>query len=673
MVRLGEFFETVAEYGPGWVFWRTGWELMLRSGMLENQLPVLDTLPPAPPPLLPVISAFDVAAHDGNRHDATRTAADTSAVIAAADAVVAGRFSYWSDQEFDLGPLPNWFYSPETKREWPRNRHWSQIPEFGAELGDIKYIWELSRFRFVYPLARAYAATGDDRYAEAFWALVEAWQQANRPEIGPHWRCGQEMSLRVLAWLFGASVFRQAPASTSARIELLGRLVCYHVSHIEKVHWYARRCVRNNHAISEVVCLLTAGVCFPSHERAGRWREQALAGLHRELKWQIYSDGGYVQQSMNYARLVVQLLNWVLALADTHQLGLPRTVTEKGGLLLDFLSEFQDPDTGCLSNFGLNDGTLLFPLSNCTYGDFRPALNTLSLLLGRGQRYDAGPWDEEGRWFAGDRTGTDSQQAAVDRPVREYQHGNVRCAALSDSGYYHFNGPGTHGLLRCGANRHRPHEADMLHLDLWFHGYNVVIDPGTYSYNAPDQWRRYFSGTGAHNTLTVNGDDQMRRGSRFLWHRWVYGEAQCSSDEAGGISVRSWCRDYRNLVHRRAVRLRGSCYLIHDEIGGRRITDDEVIRLHWLFPLFDIERDDRGGLINLPGEGGKQIRIICAVDCQGSGEWVKGDSAEPRGWRAPGYGKRTEAWSYTLSTTSPNPVFTTMIGPPDEVAEMMAR
>jgi len=54
-------------------------------------------------------------------------------------------------------------------------------------------IWEPSRFGFAYALVRAYWRSGDERYAELFWQLVEDWRANNTPQLGPNWKCGQEM------------------------------------------------------------------------------------------------------------------------------------------------------------------------------------------------------------------------------------------------------------------------------------------------------------------------------------------------------------------------------------------------------------------------------------------------------------------------------------------------
>lgn len=73
-----------------------------------------------------------------------------------------GVFPYFEHLSLDVGFPPSWHRNPLTGQQTPRDLHWSQIPDFG--FGDIKVIWEPSRFGFVHSLVRAYWRTGEERY-----------------------------------------------------------------------------------------------------------------------------------------------------------------------------------------------------------------------------------------------------------------------------------------------------------------------------------------------------------------------------------------------------------------------------------------------------------------------------------------------------------------------------
>ena len=88
------------------------------------------------------------------------------------------------------------------------------------------------------------------------------------------------------------------------------------------------------------------------------------------------------------------------------------------------------------------------------------------------------------------------------------------------------------GYLSIAAHGH----ADALAVLLSVHGREFLIDPGTYTYHGNEQWRRYFRGTRAHNTVCIDDTDQSESGGGFMWMR--HANARCTefrTDAAGDI------------------------------------------------------------------------------------------------------------------------------------------
>ena len=69
------------------------------------------------------------------------------------------------------------------------------------------------------------------------------------------------------------------------------------------------------------------------------------------------------------------------------------------------------------------------------------------------------------------------------------------------------------GYLSIAAHGH----ADALSFFLNIDGKPYIIDPGTYTYHSFPEWRAYFKGTLAHNTIRVDGIDQAVNGGPCLW------------------------------------------------------------------------------------------------------------------------------------------------------------
>ncbi len=79
-------------------------------------------------------------------------------------------------------------------------------------------------------------------------------------------------------------------------------------------------------------------------------------------------------------------------------------------------------------------------------------------------------------------------------------------------------GPLGYGVL--AAHGH----ADALAVTLRIGGHDVLVDPGTYDYFTHPEWRTYFRGTPAHNTVTIDDANQSEMLGPFLWGRRGGGE-----------------------------------------------------------------------------------------------------------------------------------------------------
>jgi hypothetical protein len=107
--------------------------------------------------------------------------------------------SLWIPQVSSGWTVANWFYSPLTQHTFQNTeKAWYQIPDFDGNVGDIKGIWEASRFDWLIDLAATRASS--ERWASIvqldLW--LNDWCEKNPAYFGPNWKCGQEASIRVM-------------------------------------------------------------------------------------------------------------------------------------------------------------------------------------------------------------------------------------------------------------------------------------------------------------------------------------------------------------------------------------------------------------------------------------------------------------------------------------------
>lgn len=570
-----------------------------------------------------------------------------------ADAILKGRFRYFSDRVVKLGyPEPDWFLNPLTGRRAPADRHWTEIATHDPAVGDIKFIWEPSRFAWAYALVRAYAATGEERYPEAFWRLLASWMAANPPQRGPNWYCGQEIAIRTMACVFALYAFWRSETTTPERVADLAVLLAASCDRIVPTIHYARAQM-GNHAVSEAAGLYTVGLLWPEFRGAGRWRRLGRRVLEDEARRFNWTDGSYTQHSMNYQRLMLHDYLWCLRLADLHGETFSDLTRDRLRASYRFLYQHQDSASGRVPNYGPNDGALILPLNGCDYLDYRPVLGAMHTLLAGERLYGTGPWDEDLLWLFGPE--------ALEAPHRPLPRGS---RDFSVGGYHTLRGEASWAMVRCHTYRSRPNQADMLHLDLWWRGRNLLRDSGSYLYFDPDEgWNRYFYSTAAHNTVQVAGRDQMIKGPRFQWHslvtsrwlgHWRHGTMELWQGEHDGYR-RLACR----AVHRRTVCRLGEAYwLIVDDVLGR---GRERVRLLW--HLADVPAELVGETVRLQTGAGPAELAVWATAAAVHRRLERGlADGERLGWQAPYYGRRTPAPTFCAGTEGPLPVrFVTLL------------
>jgi hypothetical protein len=499
-------------------------------------------------------------------------------VLAEAEGVLSGNLPYFGQLSFACGFPPRWFENPTTGQCVSPQQPWTQIRFASSAYGDLKFILEPSRFLFVYPLIRAYALTDDERYPRAFWHAIEDWACQSPPMTGPLWICGQECSLRILAWSFGLHAFIHSPSTTNQRVALLISMIAAHAWRTAQTLGYARS-QRSNHLISEAVGLWTAGTLYPELKKAEAWKNLGADLLHEAVLDQITPLGVSHQHSFNYQRMILHLSLWTLRLAEIHDVPLPEGVRVRTQAAFDFIRSWVDPTTGSVPNYGSNDGSLIFPLAPGSYHDYRPLLQLGAAVLNR-PAIEQGPWDEAALWFGV-------------KPSLAERSDNLPASSV-DTGYFRLGDKNSWALIRAGRYNRRPFHSDQLHVDLWWHGINLALDAGTYLYNGAPPWNNGLAGASIHNTLTVDHRDHMRRAGRFLWVDWAQASGRLSSSPGSGRADRFEGEHdgYKNIgvKHHRTVQwLHGAGWVIVDDVVG---SGEHDLRLHWLaadlpYELFD--------------------------------------------------------------------------------------
>ena len=529
-----------------------------------------------------------------------------------------GQFLLFNSTLADLGKNYDWVTNPDSGHKYDIKKHWTEIADISKEAGDIKYVWEKSRFSYLYDIIR-YDYHFNEDCGQFVFAEILSWIESNPVNCGPNYRCSQEMSLRVLNWTFALHYYRNSPHLTEAIFDKIQYALYWHMHHVYNNIDFSRIAVRNNHAITETLTLYLAGLLYPGLPGAANWKKKGKAWFEEEIAYQVYEDGTFLQFSMNYHRIVAQLLTWAITIADQNKEKFAPVVYTRAKRTYTFLRTCMIDENGYLPNYGANDGALFFKLSTADYRDYRPQIQALAAALGTELLFNTS--NEDAHWYG-----------IFENARKTWQPANGM-HSFPDGGYYIVREPRTLTFIKCGSYKDRPSQADNLHLDIWYQGENILPDAGSYKYNTDDATIRYFSGTESHNTVMLDDKDQMLKGGRFIWYHWTQAlKAEMKEDTARFIfegEVSAFTYIDKGIVHKRTV-----------------------VKQKWL-PVWEI-RDE---IVNAPAgmkmrqlwhvlsSTGNKVRITAKNT---SGGDVKPQKQE--GWYSSLYGQKQKEIQYCLTT-----------------------
>jgi asparagine synthase (glutamine-hydrolysing) len=683
LTKLRTLASLYRELGPRWTIFRLAYAFRLRTGIIRLQMPMgewgdyKNHITNEPAGRVGATFFRSVSRPSDLLEDISW---NKQTAIEEANRLLNGELKYFAHQFHQTGFPPNWHkdyfsnhvilsdsegsllskseilrsqrtspsHRPDVPRENDMDKHWSQLPDDSST--NIKFIWEPNRFSFVYTFVRAYVASHNEEYPEAFWTLIEDWAKHNPPNTGPNWMDGQEIALRLMAWTFGYHAFLNSPSTTPERKENFVLYVAAQAERTYKNIGYAIS-TRSNHTISEAFGLWMVGLLFPELKHAEKYLSLGKQLLEQEAANQIFPDGSYSMYSLNYHRFILHIYLYAIRLGEVNNSPFSNSLYSSISSSIEYLSHLINPETGEMPVYGSNDGALVLPLNNCNFTDYHPLLQLGWYITKKEFLFEPGPWDEDVFWLCGMSPLSQRERVRVRENPQSFPNGGI----------YLLRNTNSRALIRCTDFTSRPSHADQLHVDLWIHVHNIAVDAGTYLYSGEGIWRNGLAHTSAHNTVTVDNKDQMTMVSRFTWTNWSKGKVLKHDKNL-------WQGEhdgYKPVSHKRTVMsLEGDRWLVIDNLVA---NEPHHYALHWLLNDFPFEQKDNSVLLSLSGM--KYKMQIGVTDGNSNFSIVRADRNSTRGWRSRYYGHKEPAISVMLETNKSHATFWTFFGFENDVIE----
>lgn len=345
---------------------------------------------------------------------------------------------------------------------------------------DPEWLILLHKFYYSRDLALAYDYSGDRRYADKWMALVSSWIA----QVPHGYVNSQVTGRRIQQWLLAYHYFvpgqQQSPVDAGFLTRLLASLQSQALFLSENLT------PEGNHRTIELYAIFSLAVLFPELHASDMLLAFAKRQLLENLREDFLADGVHKELSTDYHHTVLKNFLRVRELAALNGIVLADPFDALIAKALRFSVYAHKPDGGLPA---INDGDMNSYLSLLRKAhDFYPSAELLyAATAGQHGR----PPQARSRLFA-------ESGYAILRSDWEAQ-------AYQDGRYLFFDCGG----LGFGSHGHY----DLLSFEAAAFGRSLVVDPGRYTYHEACEeginWRHAFKGTAAHNTVMIDGKDQI--------------------------------------------------------------------------------------------------------------------------------------------------------------------
>jgi hypothetical protein len=448
-----------------------------------------------------------------------------------------------------------WTLDPVSDTHWPGAGARAGYRD-KAHRGDVKFVWEPNRLQFLQSLALL-AAHGDADAGQLGWDIIAGWMDANPPYGGVNWSSGIEAASRVVSVL--VFVTGQRAPLDAKRDTMVRRFLAAHarlLSRYPSLHSSA-----NNHRVSELAALLLVSLCAPGLTLGAHTTSSILAELETEVAKQFHPDGVGAEQSPTYAAYSIEWFTLAAVVAEANGGAVSATYRDRLGKAVEHLHWLLD-DAGRAPRIGDDDEGRVLAL------DLEPE-----------PRYPASVAALTARWL-----GIAEPAHTLRDPALRDLIGESTTAAVQPTGSRTF-APGGYTIVRTPTARgqsvltidHGPlgflsiaahGHADALSLLLSWGDEPVLVDAGTYLYHAGGTHRDELRGTGIHNTLALEGQNQSRIVGPFAWAD--HARTELVSQTETGLVARclGWQRRF-GVIHERRLDWQGQEFHVEDHLIGR--------------------------------------------------------------------------------------------------------
>jgi Heparinase II/III-like protein/Concanavalin A-like lectin/glucanases superfamily/Heparinase II/III N-terminus/Bacterial Ig domain len=377
-----------------------------------------------------------------------------------------------------------------------------------------------------------------------------------------------------------------------------------------------------NHGFNEGAALLLLADNFPAMPQASSWRQLALARLREMLANTIDADGVEVENSPFYQVYVLGLVYQIAQWAELYEPELAPAYAQAATKMLTYTADVTQPN-GYLPMLGATATTYLPSQDPTVYGPMAAADPAFDFAFTRGAH------------------GTPPPDGTVLFPVSGLFLMRSPLGAAS-------NLPSqTFVTFNAGTYRTSHSDLDALGITMYSDGSTLLPTSGLYTYTE-EPGLEYFHGTRSHNTVVVDGKDQVEGSAEAGSHGSSEGATWAS-----GVS-----RLYAGVTHHRTVVvLRQGLVLVHDELSSS--ASHQYSQTWHLGPA--ALPSATGTTVTATAAGKAVLGITQASPAGMTLQSFHGATDPLQGWYSSSYGSKVASWALQYTRTGTAAAFATLL------------
>lgn len=345
---------------------------------------------------------------------------------------------------------------------------------------DLEWLILLHKFYYLKDLSRAYDFNQDEVYATKWIELIDSWISQVSDELIDSQVAGR----RLQQWILSYHYFVTKWQSSTVTPQFFERFLH---SINSQTHFVCRHLTaEGNHRTLELYAIFLVAVTFPELNSAACFLNFSKHKLIENIRNDLLPDGVHRELSTDYHHTVLKNYLRFWELAALNQIELPSDCEKLLKKAIEFSYYVHKPD-GYIPAINDGDCNTYLPLLKKANACFPSQY--LQFVLSQGE--EGTPPVERSKGF----TSSGYYVLRSDWTTQPY----------SEALYLFFDcapvGFGSHGHY------------DAMNVEIAAYGHSLIVDPGRYTYSEESEdginWRQLFKGTAAHNTVVVDGLDQL--------------------------------------------------------------------------------------------------------------------------------------------------------------------